>query len=133
MSRSDQYIGLTKRAEDYLDFIRDNYTCDVEKFELVPPEGTLACAYPIEGNLVRMYYNHNIISDVNEYFEFREEIQYEPWSSGPMYFTRLRGFLKKKNEQIINMGTYFDWTFIPNFAFEDVKKEFDYEKGEIYI
>ena len=50
-----------------------------------------------------------------------------------MYFTNLRGFLKKKNGQILDMGTYFDWIHVPDYVVKDIQMEFDQDKGEIYI
>lgn len=132
MTRFDQYIGLTKGAEEFLDYIQEKYNCEKLEFVLVPPEQTLCSVYGIEGQIVRMYYGDD--DKVNEYFEFKEEIQHEPWSSGPMYFTHLRRFLKKRSGQTLDMGPSFSWVNVPLYAIEkNIQNEFDQDKGEIYI
>ena len=81
MSRTDQYIGLNKNAYDFINNIKEKYDYWENFFKLVPSDNTLCSPDGIDGYYIKIYFDDL----VNEYGEFFEEIQYEPWSSGPMY------------------------------------------------
>ena len=130
MSRSDQYIGLTKNAENFLYWARKNKNFFEFDHILLNSDETL-CGHCFPGQNIRIFMN----DDVNEYIDFVEKVQYDPWSSGPMYFTCLEGFLKKKMGQYDSIGEFFEWVNSPFGFFDDkyFRKEYDREKGEIYV
>lgn len=130
MSRSDQFIGLNKKAWKFIFELMGNFDFDEDEFKMLNGNQTLCNPKGFPGYKIRIFYNDN----VNEYGDFIETIQEEIWSSGPMYFTCLKYYLKKKSGQYIDMGNYCQWVKVPMFAMKNkIYKEFDEEEGEIYI
>lgn len=131
MSRSDQYIGLNQKAWDFISELTKQFDYERDNFNIIDGNNTFCEPEGFTGYKIRVFYNDN----VNEYGDFVETIQEEIWSSGPMYFSCLQYYLKKKYGQYIDMGSYCQWIKVPMFAIWDnvIYKEFDYEKGEIYI
>lgn len=91
MSRSDQYIGLTRRGENLLKRLSRSPGAIVSTYEMCPsafdPNPQLGWQVQLEDNKL-----------------FREEVQLAPWSSGPMYFTRLVKYEKGKRKK-----HYYSW------------------------
>lgn len=100
-----QFIGNTKEASDFL-------------------------AKCKRGNPVESIYGfgHEVVCDLYEWIDesgkkWTEFVQYEIWSSGPMIFTAL----KSEDDKVIG------WKLLETFYSYRHNKEFDEEKGEIYI
>ena len=109
--RSDQYIGLTKKGHAIITKLYDdgNYTKKVDIGDWAFDDGK------IQGFEI-----------TTEDRIYREEIQDTPWSSGPMFFTRIGIFNKKTGNKI---GTVGDWIFD-----EESSKEYvDYETGKYCV
>lgn len=109
MSRSDQFIGLTKEGQSFLN--------DLEK------------DYPIKYVTIGDWaFNPGKIQGAEvttKDFIYREEIQLAPWSSGPMYLTCINIYDKQSGKCI---GSIYPWV-------EDkkVKGEIDYDHGKYWI
>ena len=110
MSRSDQYIGLTTAGFNFLKNFPDK--------EIIEKRTIKVCdqafnPWSIEGTEIRT--KDRI---------YREELQMEPWSSGPMYFLHI-GVYTLKNKLI---GHMFSWK-------EDrsLHNEFDSNKGTFNV
>lgn len=110
MSRSDQYIGLTKRGDELIAKIKKTscmqescYVCD-QAFN----------PYPIHG-----------IQLVTKDVTYKEELQEEMWSGGPMYFTHI-GIYSNKTGKLI--GHVCSWREDKN-----LKYDCDYEEGTYWI
>jgi len=130
MSRFDQYVGLTKDAENFLGWTKDNKDFFEFDHTLLNSDETL-CGQCFPGKNIRVFINSN----VNEYIDFVEKVQCHFWSSDPMYFTCLEGFLKKKIGQYDSIGEFFKWNNVPYGLFDNkyFRKEYNKEKGEIYL
>ena len=100
--RYAQFIGLTTKAKELLNSYKEQKTC-------------LTCSHvttPWKDNFEAKYYKHiigmfgEIEGEFHEYylneeFLFREIIQAEPWSSGPVIFLAL----EKKDGTLIHPWT----------------------------
>ena len=130
MARFDQYIGLNKKAVDFIDFLKRNSNIEIREFILVQQSETL-CGESLIGNCVTVFINDN----VNEKYIFSEETQKVVWSSGPMYFTHLNGYMKKISGQMLDMGLCFSWIESPMGSFDQLYFDMEYDRitGEIYI
>lgn len=118
MSRSTQYIGLTKKAQEFVSNLKpiqeNNFTTGMFDEEI--PLGSWE--HPEKGIV-------------------REVVQMEPWSSGPMIFTCLAWDFGNKveiiegKEQFVrdDSVTMFEWVNNP----EVKDMEVDYEKGECWV
>jgi hypothetical protein len=96
VARFTQYIGLSQRAWEFLK--NHNYK-EIYSYEMTegiaqePVMGSLyECTIPVQGRWSCLG---------NEYMEYAkalyiEEVQVEPWSSGPMIFTQLKNILTGK-------------------------------------
>lgn len=96
MARFTQYIGLSPRASEFLK--NHNYK-QIYSYEMT--EGI--AQEPVMGNLYEciIQVEGRFSCPGNEYKEdiktlYIEEVQAEPWSSGPMIFTQLRNILTGK-------------------------------------
>jgi hypothetical protein len=71
--------------------------------------------------------------DVNESLVYKEVVQVEPWSSGPMIFTHLVEILTKKCGQVLGEDEddprFCSWALDPNVR----PAEYDYETGRYYV
>lgn len=109
MSRSDQFIGLTKQGdifEDMLEragFVKSSYDICESAFD----------PYPVEGSVYRL---GPLI--------FREVLQVSPWSSGPMYFT----CWQEENDKGKPVRQLYRWEEDP-----ELKTEFNYEAGTYWV
>lgn len=110
MSRTEQFIGLTKKGTQIFNKLLD--------------EGWISKRIKIgEWAWTPGYIDGREIV-TNDHI-YREEIQCEPWSSGPMYFTRIGIFNKQTGKKI---GTVADWIEDRN-----VTAEVDYENGRFFV
>lgn len=111
MSRSTQWIGLTKRAEDYVaqlaPFPSDEHTSGMFD-ELLPLRKWAA---PLD--LERATY-------------VREVVQSTPWSGGPMIFTKL--VIDYQHGDQVFTNSCFQWIDDPT-----VKHEFIRESGRFWV
>lgn len=110
--RCDQYIGLTQSGQNWVKKLIDNnytikheYMCD----QAWNPD-------PLTGVVIQ--------TDDRIY---KEEIQATPWSSGPMYFTRIA--IYTIDNKLI--GYMFSWKEDPDL--HEQRIEFDYTKGTMYV
>lgn len=100
MGRSTQYIGLTNKAKRFVkNFTQEHYHLTDGMF-----------GEEVFGSL---YFD----SETN--IKYQEEVQFKPWSSGPMIFTHLR-------DQYGNI--MFSWV-----EDENIDGEFDRETGKMYV
>ncbi len=109
MSRSDQFVGLTKKGNEFIAKLKKRYP---EKrvnigFWAFDPGKITGSKFELKERI------------------YQEEIQCSPWSSGPVYLTRIAIYNKKTKKKI---GTMFDWIEDPN-----VKGEVDIDNGKFYI
>jgi len=116
MSRSCQYIGLTKEATEYL---KDFYATECK-------EETHFCDTIIS---YRTYKPNNENSDIEKVEEVDQE---EIWSSGPMIYFCLKVTYKNGTHRKI-----CKWKFGKLLTHEDIQNgalpiEYDRDKGEIY-
>mgnify|MGYP000370787009 CR=1 FL=1 len=51
MARFDQYIGLNKKAVDFIEFLKQNYEVETSEFILVP-QGQTLCGQNISGDTI---------------------------------------------------------------------------------
>ena len=111
MQRTDQFIGFNKSGQEVYNKLLKTPGQIERKIEI----GVYAFSPDkIFGSEIIL--NNKI---------YREEIQIIPWSSGPMYFTRIGIYDKETNKKI---GTIGDWKQDPN-----VMNEYDYETGTFWI
>jgi len=115
MSRSTQYIGLTAAANKWV-----KSAFKVEDFELT----TGMFGEPIPGRI----YHIAAAGDRDLALVATEEVQIEPWSSGPMIFTHLRITVVNDSGQRIDCGYYYSWVMDPT-----VENEYDYERGAYFV
>ncbi|MFW6046956.1 MAG: hypothetical protein ACOCP4_04130 [Candidatus Woesearchaeota archaeon] len=130
MARFDQYIGLNDKAKDLLIYLKNNYKYVQIGCVLVREEDTFYNCGDIRGEFIRIFPED---SNITEFYDIFEEIQYTIWSGGPMYFTSLKICQKKLSKQYLNLGYYYAWSRVPGFLFNGNTREFDISKGEIYI
>lgn len=117
MSRTTQYIGLNEYAK--------NFVRNAIKTEIIPNMATGMFDEPIEGTRYYM----PVPKGPNTSYYFDEEVQAEPWSSGPMIFTCLRGHLVKECGQVIDMDENFCWMLDPSLE----GQEYDEMTGRYYV
>lgn len=111
MSRSNQYIGMHKKAREFYNHLKQTGT--VSKAEYIIAYQAFGDD-PITGR-------EEIKIDDRIY---REVLQCDPWSSGPMFFTCI-GVYNLENKLIGYLQT---WELD-----ENVKGEVDYENGKYYV
>jgi hypothetical protein len=119
MSRSNQYVGLTLDALNYVSkraISRKTVVLEQGMFDedILGSEWTLPAP---EGP--------------NKALILREKVQIAPWSSGPMFFTFLESILVKECGQEVDMGEYFQWVCNPELGEEHI--EYDQVKGHYYV
>ena len=103
MSRTDQYIGLTRAAESYVS--------GRNKLKTTPLEGVFGNSFELG------------VWAGDDGATLVEVLQASPWSSGPMYFTRLKLLFDNSGYVYI-----FDWVLDPT-----VETEVDYERGHYWV
>jgi hypothetical protein len=110
MSRSTQYIGLTKDAEDF-----------VKNLKLVPSSNKTEGMFGEEVLLGKWEDQFNI---------YEEEVVATPWSNGLMIFTALRTRSKNYAEgsEKDEGSIYFNWVINPT-----IENEYDEERGHYYV
>ena len=118
MSRSDQWIGLTQAAKDFLDQLETagaligEYKMCQAAFEL---DGS--------GNTAWYYGSFYKLGPLR----FREVLQDEIWSGGPMYFT----CLQEENKKGKSIRKLFQWR--PDRKLAEKHLEYDPVKGTYWI
>ena len=107
--RQTQFIGLTKDAQDYL---KD------------------AIELPTE------YYVYGMFEEKiplgiwkKDGYELLEQVQFIPWSGGPMIFTHLKAMFIKPYDMNVDCGHFFSWVINPKMK----EKEFDMHTGHMYV
>lgn len=110
MSRSDQYVGLTTKGNE---FIRN-----FPKKDIINKKEVFMChqafnPWPLTG-----------IEITTKDRIYREVLQCDPWSSGPVYLTHIAVFNKQKKL----LGYMFSW-----IEDENVTGEVDPDNGKYYI
>lgn len=126
MTRTDQFIGLTEAAENYLEELKACCSHEEYRIQLLSEEETLT-GIEIDGTHLRVYPLDDL--RVNEYYDYIEKIQKIVWSGGPMYFTTLEVILKKKSGQSFTLlDEIFSWVQAPN-----LDTEFDKKKGYLNV
>ncbi len=108
--RSDQYIGLTDRAREF-----------VKDAEVIETRQIGAAFDSVSGKVYKL----PTPKGPNVAWIAKEEIQISPWSSGPMFFTHLHIFLIKECGQEIDEGYAYSWVWDPILS----EEEFNSEKG----
>jgi len=112
MSRSTQFIGLTKEAERYISGLKE---LESDSFA--------------NGLIEKIPLKRWIISEDFECCKdrpsacLREVVQAAPWSSGPMIFTCLEADFGNKCK-----AKFLQWIDDPRIR----EQEFDYEKGRFW-
>ena len=109
MSRSTQYIGLTKAAKDYLQ----------EKGRPVEADNSITGMFE-EKIALGTWWN-------DDFYCLEEVVQTSPWSSGLMIFTHLVGYFHNDKEKR-NPIVMFSWVKNPF-----VTGEFDYNRGHYWV
>ncbi len=107
--RQTQWVGLTSDAAKY---VKD------------------ATPIPSDNKTFGMFYEELPLCkwEKNGYL-LVEEVQFSPWSSGPMIFTHLKVFLiKNADQEPVKIGYFFSWVVDPM-----ITCEFDSEKGHMYV
>jgi hypothetical protein len=125
MSRSTQFIGLTKMGQEYVNSFPN-------KIEYAQVCGMFNEEYPLYA-----YWNNSEL--------VLEKIQLDPWSSGPMLFLDLKYYyidqldFSNPKETIYNILVswpkssvdIYSWIHAPHL--EDLGQECDQEKGIVWI
>lgn len=111
MSRSDQFIGLTKKGDEFVKEMRKDQT---NIFKRIKIGEYCFDPYPIEG-----------IEITTPTKIYRERIQTIPWSSGPMYFCCFDIIDRQTGKKIKSI---YKWK-----EDENVKGEVDYDHGKYWI
>ena len=115
MSRTTQYIGLTKDAHEYV-----KQATRVEEYEM-----TLGMFdEPVMGKI----YHMPAPEGPNKELIAKEVVQTAPWSSGPMIFTHLKLILIKECGQELETDYAYSWVLNP-----EIIDEIDYERGHYYV
>ena len=116
--RETQYIGLTDAAKAYV------------KKQQITSESTYNMTLGLGDEVV---YGQIVElaspSGPNKLMRLVEEVQDEPWSSGPMIFTHWHRFLIKESGQEIDMGYILSWVLDPDV----IGREFDPVTGHYYV
>jgi len=127
MSRSTQYIGLTKRAKDFLEthsaieIDENNFTEGMfnEEVPLGVWKITLKCTS-----------NSSDREDEIEIYKIREIVQNVPWSGGPMIFTCLELEYGHENNKV----QCFEWVTDPTLREREWGgEEYDREEGTYWV
>jgi len=119
MSRSTQYIGLTRSAMNYLaDYqrVKDSNNITKGMFDEDVPLGEWVDTSHYAG-----------VKGVEKFWKIKEVVQFEPWSSGPMIFTRLAGYFHNDLE-CKNPIYILGWVEDPRII-----NEYDVEKGTMWV
>lgn len=120
--RSDQYIGLTKRAKLFLSQQKESGI--VEREEFFKLTDAAFDSNPIMGK--RVWVKPKGIKVQEEYFE--EFLQAAPWSSGPMYFTCLRHVVVLKTGETEERDMLYQWYVDPL-----IRNGYDQESGGMNV
>lgn len=113
MSRTTQYIGLTREAMNYLaDYKRVKNSTNITKG-----------MFDEDVSLGEWVSRH----DGAKFWKIKEIVQMEPWSSGPMIFTCLVGFFYNDKE-CVHPISFLGWVEDPR-----INNEFDREKGIMWV
>lgn len=121
MSRTTQYVGLNKYAQDYVkNAVRvEEYPMTHGMFNEV-----------VMGNI----YHMEPPKGPNKEYRLVEVVQIAPWSSGPVILTCLKSVLVKECGQVIEDDQgyeFFRWMMDPSLSEKHI--EVDYETGRYYI
>lgn len=146
MSRTDQWVGLTDKANAYIHFIKEKYKGRLisEKILLVGKDISL-CGDEFYGT--QLTFQELDDNSPNSHYIIREKIQMTPWSSGPMYFTCLSYACVKRLDksevqlhndmyQWINGDYSLDfYIYYQNLDCKSggIQKEYDRAQGIVYI
>jgi len=117
MSRTTQYIGLNSYATKWVERAIKEETYDMT---------TGMFDETIEGKIYYLYCKSPNMKSI-----FKEVVQTEPWSNGPMIFTCLQWTLVKESGQEIDMGILFKWMGDPSLKYDHI--EVDYNTGRFYV
>jgi len=115
MSRSTQYIGLTADGSSFV-----SNAISSKRFKLT--EGMFG--EDIDG----FEYTLKSPDNPNQTLIAREEVQDEPWSSGPMIFTHLKLTSMSEDGSEKDLGYMFSWV-----RDSTTDGEVDYEKGFYWV
>lgn len=105
MSREDTVIGLNKRAENFVDFIKNS-----ERF-ISQQSIQSTIELPFSGNFINFnkYSIHCENNDFNTSEFFIENVQCSPWRSGPIFFFNLKHFIIKTSGEIVFIDDCYSW------------------------
>lgn len=134
MARTDQWIGLTDAAAEFLDQLREVYGGDIveTKIVLVPKESTLCSETDFTG--IQLTYTDKDTKSVNSHYIIREKVQYNPWSSGPMYFTCLEYLcVKRLGDELMLVPELFGWTRVTVPDFNSHREYVDSKLGHMCV
>lgn len=135
MSRSDQWIGLTDTAAEFINQLRETYKEDLieTNIVLVPSSETLCGVTDFHG--VQLVYNDKDLKSPNSQYIIREKIQCAPWSSGPMYFTCLEYLCVKRidNKEVMLIPELFGWVQVIPSNFNGYTEHIDYKLGHMCV
>ncbi len=135
MARTDQWIGLTDTATEFLDQLREVYGEDIveSKIVLVPKESTLCSETDFTG--IQLTYIDKDTKSANSHYIIREKVQYDPWSSGPMYFTCLEHLCIKRldGKEVMLVPDLFGWTRVTIPDFHSHKEYIDHKRGHMCV
>lgn len=128
--RCDQYIGLTRDAQKFMEDLCTRPEVSVERKHYITEAAFNSD--PITGwKVIVPCVQEAERPDVNVANIYTEVLQHSPWSSGPMYFTHIHHQLVKKVGQTCDMDYLFSWVLDPTVR-EDFG-EIDFERGHYYV
>lgn len=108
--RTDQYIGLTADAENW---IKKNQLVEIPDYEIEGAWNQIS---------LRRWISRSPGAN-GKYIIYTEKVQCAPWSSGPMYFCYL-----EVDYQNGATARLFEWVLNP-----DISGEYDPMKGQYYV
>lgn len=110
MSRSDQYIGLNQRAEDFLNkhAVKDVYQIVRNGRVVETREEPQKEVYDhIEGAFYNTFPLYcYFLNDGSKVYEY---VQADPWDSGPMYYIALRDSENKPIKESLWTNEEMEW------------------------
>lgn len=117
--RTEQIIGFTKKAQNFINTIKESKNfisiSEISLGEVLPFSQETLQGIRID---VKPKY-----PDVNKCEYFVQKIQMSPWSSGPMYFYHFDHFIEKQCGQIISLGQCYSWVKDPLITTEYNEEE----------